>query len=91
MMRTDGRDCLAELKRRRDGVYYVVLVVYVCMRSVGADRLGNVSVFRTGADSVYAFFGGYHWNHGGNSLHSTNCFADWFGDSHRNCPEENIF
>ena len=39
MMRTDGSDCLAELKRRRDGVYYVVLVVYVCMRSVGADSV----------------------------------------------------
>ena len=54
------------------------------------DRLGNVSVFRTGADSVYAFFGGYYWNHGGNSLHGTDCFIDCFGDSHRNCPEAEV-
>lgn len=47
MMHTDGRDCPAEPERRRDGIYYVVLVVYVCMQSVDtgfADRCGVLYV-----------------------------------------------
>lgn len=51
MMRTDGRDCPAEPERRKDGIYYVVLVVYVCMRSVGADSVFDLRMDYVEADA----------------------------------------